>query len=298
MARYYKKYFRKKDDSAEKINMEKMWEIFFKISKFFIFSLVLLLFTNESVFWEAFWGLLSFISGLILFIMSPIIIWSEAETYLHKQKLGNILSAIRQAELEEHIKNFISRFGLGQEKSKNVWMRRNYSIAYERIDDLRNFLAHKEIKLSSSDIIVLLSFYIDERERTLTYNSISVITHNFSQLSGPDFERLLYRLYEAMGYTVQLIGKTGDQGGDLIITKDQERILIQAKCYINMTIGNSAVQEAVAARGHYNCNIAMVVATNSFTKEATELAATNNIKLIPKDLLQKLLLDYLKESWQ
>jgi len=289
MARYYKKYFRKKDN-----NMGGIWELFLTIGIIFIPFLVLFWLTNRAVFWS----LLSLSLVFILFIMNLIMLWNGIKTYLHKQKLNNILSAIHKAELEEHVKNFISRFGLGQEKSKNAWIFRNYSIAHERIDDLRNFLAHKEIKLSTSDICALLSFYIDERERALTYDSISVVTHNFSQLSGSDFERLLYRLYESMGYAVQLIGKTGDQGGDLIITKNQERILIQAKCYINMTVGNSAVQEAVAARGHYDCNKAMVVTTSNFTKEATELAATNNIKLIPKDLLQKLLLDYLKESWR
>ena len=116
-------------------------------------------------------------------------------------------------------------------------------------------------------------------------------------MNGSDFERLLYRLYEAMGYSVQLSGKVGDQGGDLIATKNQERILIQAKCYINSTVGNSAVQEAVAARNYYDCNRAVVVTTSVFTREATELAKTNGVELVPKDMLQKLLLDYLKESW-
>ena len=289
MARYYKKYFRKKDNKGGEI-----WEIIMGISTIFILYLALLWFTNRAEFWQ--WLLYGL--GIIFLFIAGIVLWSKTKAHLRKQKLNNIISAIRQAGLEEHIKNFISRFGLGQEKSKNVWTRRNYIIAWERIDDLRNFLTHKEIKLSPSDISALLSFYIDERERTLTYDSISVITHRFSKLSGSDFERLLYRLCEAMGYAVQLIGKTGDQGGDLIITKDQERILIQAKCYINMTVGNSEVQEAVAARGHYDCNKAMVVTTSNFTKEATELAKTNNIKLVSKDLLQKLLLDYLKESWQ
>ena len=289
MAKYYKKSFRKKDG-----NIEEIQDYFLIIGIVFVICLTLLWFTNRVEFWR--WLLYG--SGIVFLPIVSAMLWVKTKTHLHKQKLNNILFAIRQSGLEEHVKNFISRFGLGQEKSKNVWTRRNYSIAWERIDDLRNFLANKEIKLSSPDINALLSFYIDERERTLTYDSISVVTHSFSKLSGSDFERLLYRLCEAMGYTVQLIGKTGDQGGDLIITKDQERILIQAKCYINMTVGNSAVQEAVAARGHYDCNKAMVVTTSNFTKEATELAKTNNIKLVSKDLLQKLLLDYLKESWQ
>jgi len=89
----------------------------------------------------------------------------------------------------------------------------------------------------------------------------------------------------------------GDQGGDLIITKNQERVLIQAKCYINSNVGNKAVQEAVAARSYYDCNKTAVVATSNFTREAIELAKANNVELIPREVVQKMLLDYLHESW-
>ncbi|MFA6417254.1 MAG: restriction endonuclease [Patescibacteria group bacterium] len=224
--------------------------------------------------------------------------WYKISQEENKQnKINNILNAIEQAGLEGHINNFISRFGLGQEKDRNVWTRRNYKISWNRINDLRDFLQQKGIEFSPAEICILLSNYIDKKEYDVTCNSISAITNNFSKLSGSDFEKLLYRLYESMGYSVQLNGKTGDQGGDLIATRDQERILIQAKCYNNWSVGNSAVQEAAAAKVHYDCNRAVVVATNTFTREAIDLAKTNNVDLISKDILQKMLLDNLKESW-
>lgn len=57
------------------------------------------------------------------------------------------------------------------------------------------------------------------------------------------------------------------------------------------------MQEAVAAKNHYDCNKAIVITTSNFTREATELAKTNKVELIPKELLQKMVLDNLKESW-
>lgn len=249
--------------------------------------------TNRSNFWL--W--LAYGFGAVILLFVGIFVWKKLKKKVHQLKLNHLLSLVREAGLEDYIKNFISRFGLGQEKSKYVWMRRNYKIDWNRINDLKDFLTQKGIKLSVSDIGVLLSHYVDEREHEVTFNSINVTTHGFSKLNGSDFERLLYRLYETMGYSVQLSGKVGDQGGDLIATKDQERMLIQAKCYINSTVGNSAVQEAAAARYHYDCNKAVVITTSIFTKEATELAKTTGVELIPKDLLQKMLLDYLKESW-
>lgn len=258
----------------------------------YILYLLIKWLTNRGEFWR--W--LAYGLGVLVSLLAGVFVWHKTKEKLRQRKLNYILSTTRNAGLEDHIKNFISRFGLGQEKSKNAWTRRNYKIDWNRIRDLQDFLSQKGIRFSLSDICILLAYYIDEREYEVTYKSIAVTNREFSKLSGSDFERLIYRLYEAMGYSVQLIAKPGDQGGDLIATKDQERILIQAKCYSN-SVGNSAVQEAVAAKNHYDCNKAAVVTTNNFTREATELAKTNGVELIPKDVLQKLLLDYLKESW-
>lgn len=282
-SRHYRRQYNKEDSLSGFIT---------GIVGLYVLYLLLEWFTNRAEFWR--W--LAYGLGVVILLLIGVFLWHKTKENLRQRKLNHILSTIRQAGLEDYIKNFISRFGLGQEKSKNAWTRRNYKIDWNRINDLQDFLSQKKIKFSLSDIGVLLSFYIDEREHQVTYNSISVTTSSFSKLNGSDFERLLYRLYEVMGYSVQLNGKVGDQGGDLIATKSQERILIQAKRW-NSNVPNKAVQEAVAARNYYNCNRSAVVTTNNFTREATELAKANGVELIPKDALQKLLLDYLKESW-
>lgn len=99
-----------------------------------------------------------------------------------------------------------------------------------------------------------------------------------------------------MGYIVEHCGKTGDQGGDLILNKGSQRILIQAKCYTNNS-GNDSVQQAVAAKKYYDSNEAWVVCSSNFTREAIELANVHEVKLVGKKELQELLLTYLKESW-
>jgi len=263
------------------------------IAPIYIVILVFKWLTNKNNFWI--WLLYGVIFLVIL--ISCIIIWHKIKNKISQRKKDHIINIIKQAGLEEYINNFILRFGLGQEKSKDTFKIRNYSIDQNRINDLQDFLSQKQIKFSTSDIDILLSYYIEKREKEVTFESIKVTTRNFSELNGSDFEKLLYRLFEAMGYTVQLIGKTGDQGGDLIATRDQERTIIQAKCYNDTNAGNSAVQEIVAARNHYNCNKATVITTSHFTKEAIELAKTNNVDLIPREVLQKMLLDYLHESW-
>lgn len=85
---------------------------------------------------------------------------------------------------------------------------------------------------------------------------------------------------------------SGDQGADLIISKLGEKVILQAKRH-KAKIGNKAVQEVVASIKHYNADKGMVVTNNYFTNSAFELAKSNNIELIDRDKLEKLIVKYL-----
>jgi HJR/Mrr/RecB family endonuclease len=212
------------------------------------------------------------------------------------KKIVKMVNVIKAANLEKYINDFISNYGLGkQERKENSWICRDYSMASYRIDDLRKFLRERDIAFSDQEIRLLLEKYIEERDLKMLKIPSSG-NHYFKNLSGSDFEKLLYRLYESMGYAVQLTGKSGDQGGDLIITKEGKRIVVQAKCYQNL-VNNKAIQEAVAAKGIYNCNSSTVVTTSDFTDGALELAKVNYVYLINGKKLKELLLYYLKENW-
>jgi len=98
-------------------------------------------------------------------------------------------------------------------------------------------------------------------------------------MSGEDFERYLQQLFTKLGYSVQHIGNShGDYGGDLIITKDSTRTLVQAKRYTGK-VGIAAVQEVVAGKNKYSCQKTMVVTNSSFTRQAWELARANYVTL-------------------
>ncbi len=214
-----------------------------------------------------------------------------------EKRSNDLLSAVKQNSLEEYVKNFIDRFGA--QKGKGTWVFRGYAFDWQRLEDLRKILNEKGMRLSVNKwdtTLILLRHYIQEKEERLTRESVSVLPQKFSTLSGSDFENLLYRLFTAMGYAVQNTGKTGDQGGDLVANLNGQRIVIQAKCYSG-TVGNAAVQEAVAAQKFYDCNKVLVVTNSSFTKEAIELATANGVELIGGGKLSELLLQNLKESW-
>lgn len=104
-------------------------------------------------------------------------------------------------------------------------------------------------------------------------------------MSGREFEEFISILFQKMGYTTRMTPATGDQGIDIIATKNNIRIGIQAKCYTN-SVGNSAVQEATAGKGFYSCDKVMVITNNYFTSSATELAQANNVVLWDRDFLK------------
>ena len=63
----------------------------------------------------------------------------------------------------------------------------------------------------------------------------------------------------------------------------------QAKRY-KSKVGIKAVQEAVASKGYYKCDRAMVVANNYFTNQARTLASRNKVELWDRKSLVKNLL--------
>ncbi len=100
-------------------------------------------------------------------------------------------------------------------------------------------------------------------------------------MDGAQFERYVAQIYEALGYKVQIVGGSGDQGIDIIAKKFFCKIGIQAKCY-SKPVSNKAVMEAVAGKKYYRLKKAAVVTNSIFTPSAIKLAKKCRIKLIDK----------------
>jgi hypothetical protein len=95
---------------------------------------------------------------------------------------------------------------------------------------------------------------------------------------GLAFEQHLEHLFTLLGFTVERTPQVGDYGADLILTAATERVLVQAKRW-SQPLGVAAIQEAAAAKPHYNCTRAIVVTTSFFTEAAKRLAASNSVEL-------------------
>ncbi len=105
-------------------------------------------------------------------------------------------------------------------------------------------------------------------------------------MSGEEFEEYLKYYFESQGYNVKLTPVTNDYGADLVLKKDGEVTVVQAKRW-NEPVGNSAVQEVVASKGYYKATNAMVVTNSTFTTNALNLAKANNVILWDRNYIKK-----------
>ena len=118
---------------------------------------------------------------------------------------------------------------------------------------------------------------------------------DFTELNGYEFEDYLKRMFELLGYTAVQTPTTGDQGADLILSKDDDKIVVHAKKYEGK-VSNKAVQEIAAAKNHYNADKAMIVTNSSFTKSAMELALSNDVELWDGTKLRSIIRDLEKNK--
>jgi hypothetical protein len=118
----------------------------------------------------------------------------------------------------------------------------------------------------------LLAVYLSRRNQLLHCR--------WPEMMGVDFENFLASVFQELGYEVLTTRVTGDQGVDLIVSKDGRKVAIQAKGYPRSTVGNKAVQEAHTGMLFYDCQAAVVITNSDFTPAARELGAKVSCLLI------------------
>jgi restriction system protein len=107
-------------------------------------------------------------------------------------------------------------------------------------------------------------------------------------MDGRTFEQYVEAIYQRKGYKTERTPYKGDFGGDVLIEKNGIKTVVQAKRW-SRKVGVKAVQEAVAARGYYDCQAAIVLSNSDFTQQAKELARRNDVVLVGrKKLLDEL----------
>ena len=94
-----------------------------------------------------------------------------------------------------------------------------------------------------------------------------------------DFEERCRQILQSLGYQARTTKKSGDQGVDVVATKNNQTIVLQCKLY-HSPVGNKAVQEVTAGRTYYKADYAAVVTNNTYTKSARQLASNCDVLLL------------------
>jgi Restriction endonuclease len=102
---------------------------------------------------------------------------------------------------------------------------------------------------------------------------------NWRELRSVEFEQFLKRVFERLGYAVEITKASGDKGLDLVVTGNAKKIGVQVKGYTG-TVGFDAIKEAVTGRLLYKCDCCAVITNSSFTRQAEETARALDCKLI------------------
>lgn len=109
-----------------------------------------------------------------------------------------------------------------------------------------------------------------------------------SKMSGEDFEKYVLEILKRTGYKhVKLTKRSGDYGIDILADYKGKHYGIQCKLY-QKPVGVAAIQQACAGSQYYQCDEAVVVTNQHFTRQAIALAQSNDVLLWDKEMLDKM----------
>jgi len=189
-------------------------------------------------------------------------------------KRRRILLTRQQRVLKEHIE----ALKLKRLQCLNTWGR----LEREQWAEVKSQFITSVLRAAKADVPSWMA-EIDEQLGRVPKKLVKTPT----VLHGTRFEVEVAIELRKLGWTVQLLGKAGDQGGDLMGQKGTKTLLVQCKNY-GSKAGNGAVQEAIAGKQFYNATTAAVVAPVGFTRQAHALADKTGILLLAPDQLSLL----------
>ncbi|CAK7192667.1 hypothetical protein COMNV_00872 [Commensalibacter sp. Nvir] len=183
----------------------------------------------------------------------------------------------------------IKRSQLSFQDEYGTWNCEKWHNERERFLESRIQFVLNEHKLSHYYSLLKESLILKIEEVTSRSKFIEKSLNDSDQYSPTmkpyDYERFCAKLLRQCGWEAMATQASGDQGADVVAVKNSIRMVIQCKLY-SSPVGNSAVQEIVAARSFYDAQHALVVSNATYTNAATQLALTNKVHLLHHDALQ------------
>lgn len=153
------------------------------------------------------------------------------------------------------------------------------------IDELKRFAASRLGDVEEKLVVLVTRSLVVEwvESSPVTQESLAFDPN----MSPVEYEQYCADLLNLAGWSTQLTAASGDQGADVICSADGFRLVVQCKLY-GSPVGNSAVQEVIAAKQFEYADAAAVVSNAPFTRSAKELANVAKVLLLHHDVLHSL----------
>ncbi len=117
-----------------------------------------------------------------------------------------------------------------------------------------------------------------------------VSLRDVGQLTWEEFELLLKQIFLKIGYEVTHTGSdTSDGGIDLILTKGNQRTIVQCKHWQTRQVPVSVVREQLGLKLNHRAHHCMIVTSGKFTPDGIAFASQNGIILIDGEALSSLI---------
>ena len=101
-----------------------------------------------------------------------------------------------------------------------------------------------------------------------------------ASLTPEGFEEFVGEVFEALGYEVEHVGGTGDNGVDLKVRRGGLHGIVQCKYFSRGVVGSPELQKFLGTIHHTKSHKGFFVTTRTFTLAADKFAAEHPIELI------------------
>jgi restriction system protein len=99
-------------------------------------------------------------------------------------------------------------------------------------------------------------------------------------LTPEGFEEFVAEVFEALGYDVERVGGTGDEGADLKVLRRGQRGVVQCKYHTRGVVGSPELQKFLGTIHHTRSHKGFFVTTRTFSLAAEKFVAEHPIELI------------------
>lgn len=159
------------------------------------------------------------------------------------------------------------------------------TVSDERRAVIIEFLASVNIQPVQMSYLHVLSYAesLIEAEDEVTQEEVG-FNPNLLPSDGFEFEEWVARSLNMFDWDAKVTQGSGDQGVDVLASKEGKTVAIQCKLY-SSPVGNKAVQEAFSGAKFYDAQYAAVLTNAGFTSSAKDLAASTGVMLLsPEDI--------------